>query len=219
MSTGETGNQDPADPHARCELHRRAALKLLAGGLTFGLASCGKPVEEIVPYVDMPEPLVPGEPMRFATTLPLGGYGRGVLVSAIDGRPIKVEGNPRHPASHGATDVFAQSAVLSLYDPDRSKAIRAPDRGIASWDAFVGPLRAQMQKEDARGGSGLCILTGRTTSPTLLRQLSDLLKRYPQARWYRYEPINDDDSRQGSMLAFQRRLQSSGRGTKTTDDG
>ena len=65
----------------------------------------------------MPERVVPGDKLKFATTLPLSGYGRGVIVTSIDGRPIKVEGNPRHPASLGATDVFAEAAVLSLYDP------------------------------------------------------------------------------------------------------
>ena len=60
-------------------------------------------------------------PLRFATTLPLAGYGRGVIVTSVEGRPIKIDGNPRHPASLGATDVFAEAAVLSLYDPDRSQ--------------------------------------------------------------------------------------------------
>src|SRR6476661_6094811 len=117
----------------RFDLDRRAALKLLgAGGFALTLASCGKPHEEIVPYVDMPERLVPGEPLQFATTLSLNGYGRGVLASSIDGRPIKIEGNPRHPASLGATDVFAEAAIMDLYDPARSKA---PRHGgdVTSW--------------------------------------------------------------------------------------
>ena len=80
-----------------------------------------------MPYVDMPERLVPGEPLQFATTLSLAGYGRGMLARSIDGRPIKIEGNPRHPASLGATDVFAEAAIMSLYDPDRSKAPRHED--------------------------------------------------------------------------------------------
>ena len=104
-------------------LNRRQALSLLASGIASGLAACSKPTEEIIPYVKMPARAVPGEPLKFATTLSLSGYGRGVIVTSIDGRPIKVEGNPLHPASLGATDVFAEAAVLSLYDPDRSRAI------------------------------------------------------------------------------------------------
>ncbi len=194
-----------AAPDRASGLDRRTALKLLASGAALGLAACAKPSEEIVPYVDMPERLVPGEPLRFATSLPLAGYGRGMLVTSIDGRPIKVEGNPHHPASLGATDVFAQGAVFSLFDPDRSRAVRGPD-GVSSWDAFGAALRGQMQKEEDRRGAGLRLLTGRVTSPTLLRQIADLLERYPQARWYRYEPVDDDEIRAGAMLAFGRAL-------------
>ncbi|HEX5585595.1 4Fe-4S dicluster domain-containing protein [Gaiella sp.] len=194
-----------AAPSSAAELDRRAALKLLASGMALSLASCGKPPEEIVPYVDQPERLVPGIPLKFATTLDMAGYGRGVIATSVEGRPIKVEGNPRHPASLGATDVFAEASVLTLYDPDRSKAPRGP-KGIASWDAFGDALRTQMEKEKKRGGAGLRLVSGRVTSPTLLRQINALLKTFPQARWYRYEPVSDDNERDGAMMAFGRPL-------------
>ncbi|MGH6740612.1 MAG: 4Fe-4S dicluster domain-containing protein, partial [Bradyrhizobium sp.] len=180
-------------------------MKLLAGGVALGLTSCGKPQEEIVPYVDMPEGLAAGDPRKFATALALGGYGRGVLATSIDGRPIKIEGNPRHPASLGATDVFAEAAILSLYDPDRSKAPRHGN-DIASWDAFAGALNTQIEREQARQGAGLRIVSGRITSPTLLRQIADVRRRFPQARWYRYESVGDDTAREGSRIAFGRPL-------------
>src|SRR6266566_7040300 len=135
-------------------LARRHALKLFAASAALALASCGKPYEEIIPYVDIPEGLTPGLPLKFATALPLGGYARGVLVHSVEGRPIKVEGNPRHPASLGSTDVFAEASVLSLYDPDRSKAVRNEVQPVA-WDVFWGVLQAQMQQEKTRRGSGL----------------------------------------------------------------
>src|SRR5689334_22853446 len=87
-------------------IDRRHALSLLAAGIAGGLSACTRPDEQIVPYVMMPDRVVPGEPMKFATTLALSGYGRGALVVSVDGRPIKIEGNPKHPASLGATDVF-----------------------------------------------------------------------------------------------------------------
>ncbi len=199
-----TSRRDAA-PLSAFDIDRRAALKLLASGMALSLASCGKPPEEIVPYVDQPERVVPGIPLKFATTLDMAGYGRGVIVTSVEGRPIKVEGNPRHSASLGATDVFAEASVLSLYDPDRSKAPRGP-KGIASWDAFGDALRTQMEKEKKRQGAGLRLVSGRMTSPTLLRQINALLKAFPQARWYRYEPISDDNEREGAVMAFGRPL-------------
>lgn len=187
------------------ELTRRQALKLLATQIAVGLASCGKPDEEIIPYVRMPERLVPGEPLRFATSLPLGGYARGILGISIDGRPIKVEGNPLHPASLGATDAFAEAAIFSLYDPGRSRTV-LQDGSIASWDMFLKALLPRLERFRTINGQGLSLLTGRITSPTLARQLGLILKSYPQARWHSYEPVGDDAERAGVKLAFGRAL-------------
>ena len=126
-------------------------------------------------------------------------------MTSVEGRPIKIDGNPRHPASLGATDVFAEAAILSLYDPDRSKAVRS-GTGVYSWDAFEAALRAQLAAERGRNGSGLRILTNRITSPTLLAQIDTLLKSFPEAKWYRYEPVDDDAARAGASRAFGRPL-------------
>ena len=187
-------------------LTRRRALSLLASGIATGLAACSKPNEPIIPYVKMPERLVPGDKLRFATTLPLSGFGRGVIVTSIDGRPIKVEGNARHPASLGATDVFAEAAVLSLYDPDRSRTI-LNNGAIASEDSFKRGLQLQLQEMHQSGGEGFRLLTGRVTSPTLLRQIDDVLQLFPKAAWHAYEPIDDESERSGAMLAYGRPLQ------------
>lgn len=187
---------------------RRDALRIFASQMALAVAGCSKPIEEIVPYVKMPEGLTPGEPLRFATALPMGGYGFGVLAISVDGRPIKIEGNPRHPSSLGATDVFAEAAVLSLYDPDRSRT-PALDGNISSWDAFRGALLRQLEKHNKNGGDGLRLLTGRVTSPTLLRQIDDLSKRYPNAVWHVHEPIDDELERRGTIIAFGQALHTS----------
>ncbi len=121
-----------------------------------------------------------------------GGLRRGALVTSFEGRPIKVEGNPRHPASLGATDVFAQAEILALYDPDRSQAIRAAGE-ISDWPAFELALRARLAAEAAGKGSGLRLLSGRVTSPTLLDQIEVALKAYPNMRWHVFEPTEDSD--------------------------
>lgn len=196
----------PMKPSDFLQLSRRDALGVFASQVAaLALSGCSKPAEEIVPYVKMPEGLVPGESLRFATAVPISGYGVGIMGISVDGRPIKIEGNPRHPASLGATDVFAEAAVLSLYDPDRS---RTPMRmgTIASWDAFRAALAPQLAKHDWNKGDGLRLLTGRITSPTLLRQIDGLLTRYPKAMWHVHEPIDDSLELQGTMLGFGRAL-------------
>ena len=183
------------DPLLRSVLSRRAALQALAAGAASLAAGCSKPDGTIVaeetleelPYVHLPEGLVPGLTQRYATALPLAGYGRGALVTAFEGRPIKVEGNPNHLASLGATDVFAQAEILSLYDPDRSQAIRVAGE-ISDAPAFESALRPRLDQHRADGGATLRLLTGRVTSPTLLGQLGALRAAFPNMRWHVFEP-------------------------------
>ena len=83
-----------------------------------GVSACTRqPNEELVPYVRQPEELVPGKPLFYATAMPFAGAGMGLLVESHEGRPTKIEGNPDHPSSRGATDLFAQASILGLYDP------------------------------------------------------------------------------------------------------
>lgn len=195
---------DHASPGKQCcdpALDRRSALKLFMAGVISTLASCGRPPEQIVPYVEVPEREIPGLPLEFASALPLGGYGRGVVVTSIEGRPIKINGNPRHPASLGSTDVYGEAAVLSLYDPDRSKAPYSDNR-IQPWSAFEAALRPRLDRYRQQQGKGLAILTGRVTSPTMIAQMSALSRSMPQMAWYRYEPVDDDALRKGAVLAF-----------------
>ncbi|MGN6551046.1 MAG: 4Fe-4S dicluster domain-containing protein [Pararhizobium sp.] len=187
---GAARRERPA-PTSPLELKRRDALKFLASGLALTLAGCSRPNNEIVPYVDMPDWLVPGEPEHYATALPLAGYARGVLVKAIDGRPLKVSGNPRHPTSLGSTDVFAESEILSLYDPDRSSTVKGP-QPVETWVTFLTAMRPRMESLKGRKGDGLHIVTGRITSPTLLRQVAALKQAYPKAAWHTYDPVDGD---------------------------
>ncbi|ACL61638.1 4Fe-4S dicluster domain-containing protein [Methylobacterium nodulans] len=186
-------------------LSRREALRAFAAGITLAAGACAKPDEEIVPYVVQPERVTGGVPLVFASTLPLAGYGRGCRVRSVDGRPIKVDGNPRHPASLGATDVFAEAAVLSLYDPDRSKTVRQGG-DIANWSALQKALVPKVSRWRGSQGEGLRLLTGRVTSPTLQRQIGRLLDAYPKAVWHAYEPTEDASARAGAALAFGRAL-------------
>jgi molybdopterin-containing oxidoreductase family iron-sulfur binding subunit len=48
-------------------------------------------------------------------------------------RPVKLEGNPDHPASLGASDAPMQATLLDLYDPERSSAVLTGGR-IVPWE-------------------------------------------------------------------------------------
>src|SRR3989454_8228148 len=184
-------------------LDRRRFLQLAAAPLAFaGLSACTRqPLEAIVPYVKQPEEIVPGRPRFFATAMTLGGYATGLLVESHEGRPTKIEGNPDHPASLGATDVFAQALVLGLYDPDRSQLLLELGE-IRTWSAFVQRLQAALRAQHSQGGAGIRILTGTVTSPTLGDQVRSLVTRFPKARWHQYEPSGRDNVRLGARLAF-----------------
>ena len=184
---------------------RRGFLKLMAASLALaGLNACTRrPKETIVPYVRAPEEVVPGKPLFFATAMTLAGSAIGLLVESHEGRPTKVEGNPDHPASLGATDVFAQASVLTLYDPDRSQVLTYLE-DIRPWSALLGHVRVALDGLRARGGAGLRILTETVSSPTLAQQLRSLLAEFPAAKWHQYEPAGRDPARAGVRRAFGR---------------
>jgi len=182
---------------------RRRFLELSGASLALaGLTACVKqPREGLVPYVRQPEEVVPGRPLFFATAFTLCGYATGVLVESHTGRPTKVEGNPQHPASLGATDLFAQASVLSLYDPDRSQTITKLGQ-IRTWPAFAEELQARVKTHRAIGGEGFRLLTPTVTSPALAAKIRELLAILPKARWHQWEPAGRDLVRAGARLAF-----------------
>ncbi|PWT80907.1 MAG: molybdopterin oxidoreductase [Blastocatellia bacterium] len=188
-------------------MSRRDLLRLMGASIALaGVTACTRaPAEKIVPYVRAPEEFVPGQPLFFATAMSMGGFAKGVLVESHLGRPTKVEGNPDHPASLGATDIFGQASVLGLYDPDRSQVVTHTGR-ISSWVTFVAALNRAVEEQRLKKGAGLRILTERVTSPTLADQLHALLTELPAARWHQYEPITRDNVRAGTRLAFGQNL-------------
>ena len=184
-------------------LSRRNFVKVMGASLALaGLSGCVmQPPEKIVPYVHADPDLIPGKPLYFATGMTLGGVTTGLLAKSYDGRPIKVEGNPDHPGSQGATDVLAQASLLNMYDPDRSQEVTY--RGTPkTWPNFVTELRGKVNENRVDNGAGIRFLTETVTSPTLIEQFKQLSAELPGARWYQYEPINNDNATAGAKLAF-----------------
>lgn len=170
---------------------RRDFLKLAGASIALaGATACTRqPAEKIVPYVRQPEEVLPGVPLFYATAMTLGGYATGLLVESHEGRPTKIEGNPDHPYSLGATNVFHQAAILDLYDPDRSRAVRRAGE-ISSWGECLGELIPALAEQGRTGGAGLRVLVEAVTSPTLAAQLDALLAKYPRAHVHGAEPLS-----------------------------
>ncbi|HEX6835481.1 MAG TPA: oxidoreductase, partial [Polyangia bacterium] len=184
---------------------RRAFMKLLGASVAMAaLDGCGRtPPEEIVPYSVQPRDVQPGIPRWYATSAVLDGFATGLLVESHEGRPTKVEGNPDHPASLGATTAWQQALVLGLYDPDRARAVMR-DGMPSSWDALDQRLR---QPRSDRG-AGLRLLLPPTTSPTLLRLLERVRRVHPQLAVTFHQALPPlDNTLAGARIACGRPLQ------------
>src|SRR5690349_17680611 len=120
--------------------------------------------------------------------MPQGGFGVPLLAENHMGRPTKLEGNPDHPASLGASDVLAQASVLTLYDPDRSHNV-VGHGGVQTWSTFLGAVSSAAGAQKAAGGAGFRLLTEPITSPSLVEQIENLMTAMPQAKWHQWDPV------------------------------
>jgi molybdopterin-containing oxidoreductase family iron-sulfur binding subunit len=194
IDDGNPGEFLPGQSEWRDELSRREFLRL--AGASIALASfsaCTKQsIERIVPYVKQPEEVIPGKPLRFATATQFAGFGQGLLVTGYEGRPTKIEGNPDHSASLGATTIWAQADVLDLYDPDRAQTVTTGG-AIRTIDDFWNALNVAVTSLKPSGGAALRILSEPFSSPTLLAQLGDVMQTFPAARWSTWDPLNREN--------------------------
>ncbi|MFZ0594923.1 MAG: molybdopterin oxidoreductase [Bryobacteraceae bacterium] len=182
---------------------RRRFLSLMAGSMALaGLAGCTRqPEETIMPYVDPPENVIPGRPKYYATAAPVNGIAEGVIVESHLGRPTKVEGNPDHPASLGATSVHSQACLMDLYDPDRAREIMY--LGLPrDWDSFQLAWQQTIDPIQKRRGAGFCILSETIVSPTLAAQIQAVLKKFPAAKWYQFDPAGPHSARTAAQMVF-----------------
>lgn len=187
---------------------RREMLKIM--GASFALAGLStacvrRPEEKIVPYAKAPEDVIPGIPNYYATAYDAPNGALGVVVESHEGRPTKIEGNPDHPMSLGAADTHAQASVLDLYDPDRSRTPMKADGGAlkaSDWAAYDTFAKGHFDGFAATGGAGLAILTDGSGGPTTKRVHKLVQKRFPNAKFYHYEPLAFDNTMAGTEAAF-----------------
>ncbi|MCA9303269.1 MAG: TAT-variant-translocated molybdopterin oxidoreductase [Phycisphaerales bacterium] len=201
----------PVDASLMSDSSRRNFLKVmgasaaLAGAAT--MPGCRRPDRKIMPYSkEVPEQVIPGRPLFFASAIELpGGGAEGLLIETHTGRPTKVEGNPNHPINRGKSSAFAQASVLGLYDPDRLKypVYNNPTRGRldATWDDFKSWQGEHFAKFDATQGQGLVFVIEKKTSPTRDRMRDLIKKRWPRAQWTAWSPAESFGMVNGTKLA------------------
>ena len=140
-------------------MSRRNVLKLMgaSAALALGVPGCKrKPKRNIVSRVRGPEYQKPGQALYYASTWTEGNYPYGIIVKAVDGRPIKIEGNPDHPINGESTMAAMQSCLLGLYDPERLQKPLYHGDVVALAEADQHIVAALKQASSVAGGTALC---------------------------------------------------------------
>ena len=105
------------------KISRRDFLKLASVGAatTAVLTGCGPASRYVTrePYTKMPEYTYNGLSTYYATTCRECAAACGLIVRTMQGRAIKVEGNPANPVNLGKTCARGQATLHGLYNPDR----------------------------------------------------------------------------------------------------
>ena len=170
-------------------LHRRQFLE--AAGFSMSIAAlsgCGRaPVETAHPLVEQPEGLVPGRTQHYASTCAGCPAGCGLLVGVRDGRPLKMEGMPEHPLSHGGLCAIGQALPLGLYDSHRL-AHPLADGKESSWDVVDREINASLAQHAQQGT--IAVVTATVTSPTLQATIDKFLQQFPNARHVPFDAVS-----------------------------
>jgi len=175
-------------------LPRRAFLQLVGAA---GLAACYPPQGEIHPYSRQPREVIPGKPQLYATSMVDRGYAIGVLATSWSGRPIKLDGNPDHPATPGGgSSPRLQAAILGLYDPTR--ATHMLQRGqAAGWSRFL-----RWAREGDPEGGGLHFLLPPVSSTLTVSLIERVRQARPRATFHFHDPAAAPQVLEAAAAAF-----------------
>lgn len=181
---------------------RRTFLETMAATLALaGVQGCARPRGDALPFTRDPVGMTPGRPLDYATALPFFGYGVGVVGKTREGRPIKLEGNPDHPASLGALTAIHQASLWELYDPRRAKLV-LHDGQPTAFQSFLNWMHRRAGELEEKRGAGLRLLVDPISSPSVEGMRKRLLERFPQARIYAFSPSAPDARYRGTELLF-----------------
>jgi MoCo/4Fe-4S cofactor protein with predicted Tat translocation signal len=183
------------------EISRRHFVTIMGASIALAtLTGCRRPVEKIVPYSKAPEEIIPGIPLHYATTMPFGLHSYGLVVKSNEGRPTKIEGNPKHPSTKGMANSMIQAHILDLYDPDRAQRL-VHEGQEESWANFVTHWQNAYPAMMQTNGRGLAIVTQSMHGPTVKRLQNQLKSVFPKATWVTYEPVSAENQLKGTRIA------------------
>lgn len=148
-------------------LKRRDFLKIMGGGaLTFPLLECS--TKNYYSSIRKDE-WVPKEEKWVQSLCQACPGGCGILVRVVDGKAVKIEGNPTHPVNRGKLCPVGQAGLQVLYNPDRIKGPMKKIRGkdsrkwqSISWEEGLEILASKLKElKDAGEAHKLVLLNGK----------------------------------------------------------
>lgn len=180
---------------------RRTFLAIAAAtsGAAATTSDCKRLAGVLVPYVQPPENIRPGVWVDFATTCRECPAGCGMWGRHIDGRVVKVEGNPQHPVNKGGLCPRGQSSVQGLYDPDRLTEPllkNSVGKTNASWEVALTQISQKIHN-----GARASIISDLETG-TLAQVMSDFLKVFNSEYLFLYEAFNYEYLKRANMALF-----------------
>ncbi len=183
-------------------LKRREFLKVLgASGAGAGMMGCStEKVEKLMPYVTGPEEITPGVATWYSTSCGECEAGCGMWVRTLEGRVVKVEGNPNDSVSQGALCSRGHSSVQGLYNPDRFTGPMLRENGELkpiSWEEAQ-----QILTDRIRAADQYYLIKG-STGPSLTA-LIDEFATSTGGRVVNYNPLSHDSLKEASRIAFGR---------------
>ncbi len=161
-------------------------------------ASCEMPVRKVIPYAIKPEEIVPGVANYYASSFVDGGDYCAIIIKNRDGRPIKVEGNPKSSITEGGTSARVQASVLSLYDKARLRQPYA-DGKEATFEAIDRRIAEGM------GAGSVYILTSSILSPTTKDVIAKFIAKYPNAKHVTYDAISYSGMLEANAASYGKR--------------
>ena len=189
---------------------RREFLQIMGAGLALSSAGCmRRPTEKLVPYVNRPVDIIPGEANYYASSYYDGEEGFATLIKTREGRPIKIEGNEQAQLLNAhALSARAGAYILSLYDPERAKKayqnlFNDQKTNKESISISYQELDQAIVEQLKKGSSAL--LTNRIPSPSAQKLFKKFCSSF-KVRHYVWDPVSRGDLVQAQKLCYGKSL-------------